>query len=133
MSTLACRCGAAISNTTYPSPTEGTLTSQHDEEPTGELCATKVTEYTQALAAGEDRQWCVAFFSGDYPADAKPNEVISDIISDTYSPKQRAVCECSSCGRLWVQTTPGENIYLSFSPDEPGYHAVLASKDRQQP
>ena len=68
------------------------------------------------------------FFSPVYPIEVGDEGIVTDIIGVHERRFTLSVAECERCGRLWVQRTAGENSYLSFAPDEPGYGGVLRSQ-----
>ncbi len=118
MSTLTCRCGRRISDSLYPSPTEGSLTRQYEHDRFSRECEKKIGEYLAAARDGRAKEWVVAHWgasaaSGPESSDA---EVIWQIVDDL--DPRLSVCECDECGRLWIQTAIGENRYLSFVPED---------------
>lgn len=124
MSKLGCKCGHVISNFAYPSSTEGTISRQQDEQAL-DSASEHAADFCAAVAAGRRDEWIKNYFPSPYPASTSDSGVLYDIIQSRLQPMQLSVCECSNCGRLWVQETPGQNRYISFTPDVQGYHAVL--------
>ncbi len=125
MSKLVCKCGHIISDTLYPSPTEGRLLPQHDDDRIQSTVYNAVGAFFAAVLAGRRSEWIRGFFSDPYPLDIADASVVSDIVDRFERTISRSVAECEQCGRLWVQVTPGRNEYRSYSPDQPGYAGIL--------
>ncbi len=125
MSKLACHCGNIISNSVYPCPTEGDLTSQQDNERLQNESTKSVGEFVAALLADRRREWIRGFFLTGYPEDIPDESVISDILSRFEMKYRKRISECDRCGRLWVQVKASENQFKSYKPDEGGYAEVL--------
>ncbi len=126
MSKLACGCGSIISDVCYPSPSEGRLEAEQDQEG---LCADFVAEadaFLEAVRSGRRDSWLAAHFGPEYPQDLTDGEILDDI--RTSMSVDTSIAECLECGRLHVQIGPGINRYVSYRPDDPGCHRVLRGK-----
>jgi hypothetical protein len=128
MSKMACRCGRFISDVISPSPTEGFLVREQDEEAFYGRVARDITAFFKAVAAGERTSWIQGFFAPTYPTALGDEGVVQDIITTHTRGLDLSVCECAACGRLYVQRGNGENYYIGFAPDEPGYKGILHSE-----
>lgn len=128
MSKLACRCGNIISDNVSPSPTEGDLTGQQDDDRLQHESMNAVGAFIAALLAGRRHEWIRGFFLSGYPEDIADQSVISDILAHFEMKYRKSVAECDRCGRLWVQLRAGENQYRSYVPDEGGYAQVLRGR-----
>lgn len=124
MSKMLCRCGNTMSDTLFPCPTEASLLRQQDHEKHDDDIARNVMNFFRAIQMNQRAQWIQKFFGSQYPATESDESVVLDIIG-LAGDRFIAVAECEKCGRLWVQSKPGENSYRSYAPDEPGYAAVL--------
>src|SRR5688572_27736443 len=132
MSKLECTCRHVISDSS-PSQTEGMILCEEDEG-AFEVASAQIASFLDGVVKGRRAEWIRSHFSEPYPANASNEEVISDLISAALHPVWLSVAECSQCGRLWVQCSPGENRYVSFAPDELGYHSLLGGrKSSEQP
>jgi hypothetical protein len=123
MSKLACLCGNQISDSRYPSATEGQLVAQQDDEKSPAVA--NVASFIAALLSGRKQEWVRGFFLKGYPEDLSDESIISDILWRSESEAKMRVAECENCGRLWVQVSAGQNCYRSYSPDVGGYAAIL--------
>ncbi|MGV3606414.1 MAG: hypothetical protein ACO1RA_08390 [Planctomycetaceae bacterium] len=127
MSKLACHCGNIISDSTYPSATEGWIVRQQDQDALDELICQSIAAFIAAIKAGKRDEWIRRLFHDPYPLDLDDASVISDIIAFHKLGKQLSICECPQCGRLHVQKELGLNFYLGYMPIQEGYAAVLRS------
>jgi hypothetical protein len=130
VSKMTCICGNVISDVVCPSPTEGWLTGDEDRERLQAESAGAVKSFRAALVAEQKEEWIRHFFGPNYPADLADESVLSDVLSSIESRYQKSVAECQQCGRLWIQVSPGENLYRSYSPDKGGYAGILRGAER---
>ncbi|APR84612.1 Hypothetical protein A7982_09961 [Minicystis rosea] len=86
-----------------------------------------IVDFHAAIREGRREAWIAQFFSSQYPADMRDEEILHDMLVGHDCAIELDVAECERCGRLHVQQKPGENAYLSYVPDEPGYAGVLRS------
>ena len=126
VSQMRCTCGNVISDTRYPAPTEGSLLRQGDEEVWNVTVAADVAAFFEAKRAGRHELWLTEYFAPSYPLDLDDIGVVSDILTRTE--RMLSVAECEGCGRLWVQEQYGVNSYRAYSPDRPGYAAILRAR-----
>src|SRR5262249_14668561 len=117
MSTMACRCGAIISDVIAPSPTEGWLFLDQDEERFQDSLSEDIASFFAACRVGQRESWLRNFFSSTYPSDLSDQGVVSDIVALHARTFSLSICECSQCGRLQVQRSIGENSYIGYAPD----------------
>lgn len=127
MSQMACLCGSTMKFNLNPSPIEGWILRDQDLENYHEAIGRSIAGYFAAASAGRSHAWLGEFFSAQYPTDGSEESVVADIIAVHAYQFTLSIVECESCGRLWVQRGPSENVYRSFAPDEPGYAGVLRS------
>ena len=133
MSKMACLCGGTISNTLCPCPTEGWILRDQDQERYYDGTSKDIAAFFAAIQAGRRNNWIAEYFSREYPGDVSDEGIVYDIIAHHKRQLVLSVAECEHCGRLWVQRAPGVNEYRGYSPDEPGYAAVLQSWQRDLP
>ena len=133
MSKMACLCGGTISNTLCPCPTEGWILRDQDQERYYEGTSKDIAAFFAAIQADRRNDWIAEYFSRQYPNEVSDEEIVYDIIAHHKRQMVLSVAECEQCGRLWVQRGPGVNEYRSYSPDEPGYAAVLQSWQMELP
>jgi hypothetical protein len=117
-----------MSDVLGPSPTEGWILREQDQEAYQDAVGRDIVEFFAAVDAGRRDVWIQEFFSTQYPTDLGNEEVVTDILLVHDRRFTLSVAECERCGRLWVQRRPGANSYRSFPPDEPGYAGVLRSR-----
>ncbi len=130
MSKLLCKCGAILSDIVYPSPSEseGRLLGEQSQERLQSDFGDLVVQLVEAIRNGRRTEWIAQHFDmTHYPADISDSELIADLFSRCLREHSLSVAECPTCGRLHVQTAPGENAYRSFLPDDPGYHLILST------
>ena len=127
MSKMACRCGAIISDTAVPCPTEGWIRRDQDQDDYFGTVSRDIVAFFAAVDAGQRESWIKGHFSPMYPSDIHNGEVVNDILASHAKRFELSVCECTECGRLHVQRSNGENSYYSYAPDEQGYKGVLRS------
>jgi hypothetical protein len=128
MSKMACHCGNVISDVHYPSPTEGWLFREQDKESHYDAVCRDIASFFVAVHTGKREEWIRQFFPEPYPTDIGDESLIHDIISTHEIRIRLSVCECSKCGRLFVQQNNGVNVYVGFAPIESGYKGVLRSQ-----
>jgi len=133
MSQMACLCGSTISNTICPCPTEGWILRDQDQEGYYDGTSKDIAAFFAAIQSGRRNAWIAEYFSPQFHNDVSDVQIVYDIIADHKRQLVLSVAECEDCGRLWVQNAPGVNQYRSYSPDEPGYGAVLQSRQGQRP
>lgn len=126
MSWMRCPCGEILRNNTFPSPTEGSILAEQDLEPRQDELAARANEYLAAVRAGRRRDWLDRNLGPEYPDDLSDGDILVDIAIGL--DQTTSAAECTHCGRLLIQKTRGVNDYISFRPDEPGYHGILAGK-----
>ncbi len=127
MSKMACRCGNIIADTSAPSPTEGWLLRNQDQEDYQEAVGRDIVAFFVAVRNGQRENWIRQFFSSEYPIDIDDEGVVTDIILIHDRQFTLSVAECEHCGRLHVQCGTGVNSYRTYAPDETGYAGVLRS------
>jgi hypothetical protein len=133
MGKIGCECGGVLSNSICPSPTNGAILREQDEQQFYSRVARDITAFIRSVAAGDRTSWIQSFFTPTYPTDLRDEDVVEDILSMHANDYFLYLWECTACGRLYAQTRNGENQYLSFFPDAPGYHAVLRSNANSDP
>lgn len=126
MSKMLCVCGVALSDVLYPCPTEGRLFGEQSEEAWRSELATRLASFFDAVHRGSRCQWLEEHLGPEYPQDLADALVIADIVDLSQRRYGLAVAECEGCGRLHVEVAVDKNEFRSFTPDEPGYHRVLA-------
>ena len=132
MSKLVCNCGGVISNVHYPSPTEGSIMKEQEEERCVDGICADLVAFFQAVGSGDRDGWIRGYFLNQYPTSLSDESVVSDIITRGLQGTLLRVCECQNCGRLHLQRRSGENQYLSFAPDGTKYQAVLKSRNDEK-
>lgn len=128
MSKMGCPCGGIISDVVCPSPTEGWLFREQDEETFSAIICRDIAAFFAAVHSGQRETWIRQFFPDPYPTDVDDEGMVSDIIAFHARTVRLSICECAKCGRLHVQRSNGVNSYIRYSPDESGYKGVLRSQ-----
>jgi len=131
MSKLVCPCGNVISDSHYPSSTEGLILRQQDQEPFQNALAKDVAAFMQADQEGRRAEWIQHNMTPPVSTDASDEEIVDEIYFKLHAETGLSVCECSECGRLHVQRKTFENVYLAYAPDQRGYHAVLTTDQNE--
>jgi len=78
---MVCRCGAVLSNTRSPCPTEGSLCGEADEATAFEDACKDVAAFFAAVRNDARDGWIAGFFSPDYPVVTRDEEVVCDVIA----------------------------------------------------
>jgi hypothetical protein len=74
----------------------------------------RVGAYFGAVREGTERVWRET--EGiTHGSDA---DVITDLLMICSNDRERSICECERCGRLYVQVAPYQNRYLACAPEE---------------
>jgi hypothetical protein len=128
MSWFSCHCGAVIADVEFPSPTEGTIRTEQDQERFEEQFSAIIAGFAAALISGSREAWIKEHFQPGYPLDLPDSSVVADLQTQTGSPYELSLCECRKCGRLYIQRKPGENDYVCFEPRSGEYEAILLGK-----
>ena len=130
MSQMACRCGATIRNVQVPCPTEGwLLLRDQDHEALERAFCRDIGAFFEAVRAGRREQWIRERLAAapEYPVDLPNEDIVKDIIDLHDARVLLNVAECEKCGRLWVQTEAGKNVFRSYVPDDGGHAGLLRS------
>jgi hypothetical protein len=128
MSKLGCLCGGVISDVACPSPTEGWILRDQDQDHYNNVTARDIAAFFSAVQAGSRDAWIAGFFSPEYPTDVDNDGIVYDILTFHKRKVAFSIAECAVCGRLWIQLGPRINAYFSYSPDKAGYAAVLRAR-----
>ena len=127
MSTLQCRCGHVIHDSTYPKSTEGWIRRDQDHEKCDSAASHDLGAFLKAVQEGKREEWIEQYFSNFYPQNCSDVEVINDIFAHHWEAVDLSICECIHCGRLHVQRQSGVNSYASYMPDDGVYQGILHS------
>jgi hypothetical protein len=127
MSKFACHCGGIISDTHYPSATEGWLFREQDEESHFDVICRDIASFIAADRISQREVWIRNFFPEPYPTDLDDENMINDIIAFHARRVRLSVCECSKCGRLYVERQNNINSYAGYAPIDDKYNAILKS------
>lgn len=128
MSKMGCVCGAIISDVVGPCATEGEVLGDQPDEQFYRDFTASLTGFLEAVREGRRDAWLIQKFGEIYPRDLPDSEVIGDILMVTRRPYILSIAECGACGRLHVQRAPELNQYVTFAPDVPGFHRILARR-----
>lgn len=124
MSQMQCLCGVVISDAQFPSKTEGRLIPQEHYVQFWDRFENDVREFLVAIRLNRRSEW-LAEFHPDCDQNLGDAQIITEILADSFLDRSLSVAECSSCGRLYVQVSPGENSYRSYRPDDGRSAGVL--------
>jgi hypothetical protein len=117
MSKLACQCGHVIVDRSTDLPYKGRVLADEDFGKWSAFTA-KVAEFMAAVARGRRDAWVTAWYGREVPGITDAS-VVFDIHSAAISPLEQELFQCETCGRLLLQSRPGADNFLSFSPDGP--------------
>jgi len=127
VSKLLCKCGHIISNTDYPSLTEGMILREKVSESFFEEIGKKISEFFHERINNNEAVWLKKNLGEDYPVDATVQEVVQDLVNNLLILNSLSVSECAKCGRLHVQGEPKVNEYFSYIPDSGKANSILST------
>ncbi len=130
MSKLLCRCGYSIVDQTDFLPHKAEVLGDQDSEQIWDAAAESVADFFARSSAEARSEWVTLHLHAREGAAADPASVVYQIMKRGPLRLGRTLYECASCGRLWLQAQPGENRWISYSPDEPGTRSVLRSAEQ---
>jgi hypothetical protein len=127
VSKLRCKCGYTIVDQTDFLPHKAEVLSDQDSERIWDAAADAVADFISQDEGAARRRWIATHLGAHEPSDVDDAAVVYYIMRRAPLHLARTLYECSACGRLWLQARPGENRWLSYSPDEPGTPGILRS------
>jgi len=111
----------------YPSPTEAWLFREASEETVEDTLNQVIDDFLTQDALGNRNVWLHSYFGSDYPTNSRMSEYLSDIRSKIHLDHMISACECSQCGRLYIQSKPDINQYICYEPHNGEYQGILDS------
>lgn len=127
MSKLVCRCGNSIVDQTDFLPHKAEVLSDQDSERIWDAAADSIADFFSRSTAEARRGWITSHLHAREGAEPDAASVAYQIMKRGPHRFGRTLYECSGCGRLWLQARPGENRWISYTPDEQGERGVLRS------
>jgi hypothetical protein len=127
MSTLGCKCGHIIHDTTDNIPYKGHVLP--DVHATFfDWLAEETQSYVVAAQAERVEQWLLDRGYGQDYVDLKPShgKVLHDHIHTQFCKLRRHMYECEACGRIYMDTRK-DNQFVGYAPDNGKVNAVLAA------
>lgn len=76
-----------------------------------------LAEMVRSWAAGEWEKFLDTHFSVKYPHDLPIDSIVSDFLTRQEILFRHNMYECDTCGRLWLQTHPDKDEYVSYLPE----------------
>jgi hypothetical protein len=128
MSKLVCRCGYSVVDQTDFLPHKAEVLSDQDSERIWDAAADAIADFFAQNGDDARRTWTTSHLHTRGGADIDASSVVYQIMKRGPHRLGRTLYECSACGRLWLQARPGENRWVSYSPDEPGERGVLQQR-----
>jgi hypothetical protein len=125
MSKLVCRCGYSIVDQTDFLPHKAEVLSDQDSERIWDVAADAIADFFSQDGDEARRTWITSHLHARDGAEIDAVSVVYQIMKRGPHRFGRTLYECTACGRLWLQARPGENRWVSYSPDERGERGVL--------
>jgi hypothetical protein len=117
MSRLVCECGHVIVDQRDFLPYKATFYSDQDTEACFDELVQDIAKFIEAREQGRQDEFLEGDFSKNYPKNLNLSSIINDIMIGYEVAFGRTMYECEQCGRLWMQTEPGTNEYVSYLPE----------------
>ena len=115
MSKISCLCGHTIVDQTDDLPYKAAFIADQDQTTCFGLFFQFVADLLEAREQGRQNDFLEQQFGADYPRDLELRSILNDAF--TFNAFSHKMYECEVCGRLWIQTKPQENIFVSYLPE----------------
>jgi len=142
MSSLWCKCGNRIADTTDFLPYKAHIRADEDTEKPIELLVDSLERFWEAREHGQQddflRHWdlsrgedaTTAEWDVEYYRDKPLASVLYHLIYSVWNQYERTIYECDECGRLWVELEPREsNHYAPYLPETEARHLLWSPHD----
>lgn len=117
MSRFVCECGHVIVDQTDFLPYKAMFYSDQDTEACVDELIQDIAKFIEAREQGRQDEFLEIGFSKNYPKNLNISDIINDIMIGYEAVFGRTIYECEQCGRIWMQTEPGTNEYVSYFPE----------------
>src|SRR5262245_46254403 len=123
---IHCPCGETLPDTSDSLSSKGTVLPEAEYTAAFETITEEIRAFFAAVAAGRRDDWLDRHFGPKWPRELPDADHLDEFVHDQLMLRTRLVYECWRCGRLLVQARRGDFHLVVYSPDQPGYHRVLA-------
>ncbi len=115
MATFRCKCGYLIGFHVGSCRYDSSVMRDQGFESMEEARVREVTAFLASVREGHRAEWLKQVYGEAFPIEDA--NVISDIVCKHDIDFALALHQCERCGRLWLQSKPGENVYASYRPE----------------
>jgi hypothetical protein len=115
---LRCLCDAQIVDQTDFLPYKAAFVPDEDLERYQEPMIRFAADLARAWVDGQREAFLDAHFARSYPRDLDIKSLLSDFWTRQSVAYERRMYECEECGRLYVQTRPDKNEYVTYLPED---------------
>jgi hypothetical protein len=123
---LQCVCGEQIVDQTDALPNKASLIPDQDDERVWAAAWADLGSLVTAARRGRTDDWTLRHL-GEAPRSASDEDLVWQYLSRVRVRYSRTLFECVSCGRLWVERSPGGEM-VAFIPDSGIPERVLRSE-----
>lgn len=127
MSKLKCNCGYIIADQAYSLSYKADFLPDSSREDLWKKIVETLKLFNEAKDKRQKEEWMNKNFSvPPYPTDLPDHEMVWDLIHNSFNELTRAIYQCESFGRIWIQQGRTEN-FISFMPETNDWKGILNS------
>lgn len=125
MSKLSCYCGHVIADQANNLSYRADYLPDESSEDFSRDIVYIIKSFNEAKDTGQRENWINSNFTvPPYPTDLSDQEMIWDLIHNSFVDKRGAMFQCESCGRIWIQRGHSES-FISFKPESDDWKGIL--------
>jgi hypothetical protein len=125
MSKLKCHCGHTISDVSNNRPYKADFLPDENREDFLNDIVKIIKSFNDAKESGQRDNWIKENFTvPPYPTDLPDQEMIWDLIHNSFIEKTGTMFQCDSCGRILIQRGQTDN-FTSFKPETKDFKEML--------
>jgi hypothetical protein len=125
MSKLKCLCGHTIVDQANNLRYKADFLPDQNREDFWTDIVNIIKDFNDAKEKGEKENWMKENFTvPPYPIDLPDQEMIWDLIHNSFVDKTRTMFQCETCGRILIQEK-GSERFITFKPDNDDWTNLL--------